>query len=55
MNEDDVTYYRQRADAELERAQQATRPEVVSAHYRLAEAYLERVSAGERPQMAEHG
>lgn len=54
MNEDDVTYYRQRADAELERAQQATKPEVVAVHYQLAEAYLERVGAGDQPQ-AEHG
>lgn len=54
MSEEDVTYYRQRADAELERAQQATKPKVVTVHYQLAQAYLERVDAGDRPQ-AEHG
>ncbi len=54
MNEDDVTYYRQRADAELQRAQQATKPKVVAVHYQLAQAYIERVGPGDRPQ-AEHG
>lgn len=53
MNEDDVTYYRQRAETELEQAQRATQPEVVSAHYRLAEAYLERVGGGDQSQVAE--
>jgi hypothetical protein len=41
MSDDDISYYRRRAEAELERAQQATKPEVVKAHYELANAYLE--------------
>lgn len=44
MMEDDVTYFRRRAEAELERAQRATHPGVVKAHYDLANLYLERVA-----------
>lgn len=47
MLEDDVTYYRQRAEAELRQAQQATRPEVVRAHNKLASAHLERIATAE--------
>ena len=45
MNEDDAIYFQRRAETELELAQRATKPEVVLAHYTLANAYLERVSA----------
>ena len=40
MAADDQAYFYQRAETELERAQQATDPAVASAHYQLAEAYL---------------
>ena len=43
MIEDDKDYYTRRAEAELERAQRAKKPEVVKAHYLIAEAYLERL------------
>ena len=43
MFEDDATYYRRRAEVELEQAQRATLPEVVHAHYEMANAYLERL------------
>lgn len=50
MSDDDQNYYRQRAETELELAQRAQRPETVSAHYRLAEAYLERVASCDEPR-----
>jgi len=53
MNEDDAIYYQRRAEAELEQAQRATKPEAVLAHYTLANAYLERVSAVTPLQQAE--
>ena len=43
MSEEDVSYFQQRAEAELERAQLATKPEVVHAHYEMANAYLARI------------
>lgn len=43
MFEDDGAYYARRAEVELEQAQRATRPEVVQAHYELAQAYLGRL------------
>jgi hypothetical protein len=46
---DDKSYYRFRAEIEVEHAQQATHPAVVAAHYHLAEAYLERLSKLEQP------
>lgn len=53
MSDEDVGYYRRRAETELEHAQQAKSPEVVAAHYQLAEAYLERVAAAELAKQAE--
>jgi hypothetical protein len=47
---DDKTYYRLRAEIEVEHAQQATHPAVASAHYRLSEAYLEKLSKFEQPE-----
>lgn len=38
MSDDDLTYYRHRAETETEMAAQATLPEVVAAHYKLAHA-----------------
>lgn len=43
--EDDLAYLQQRAEAELELAQRSEAPEVTAAHYKLAEAYLDRVTA----------
>lgn len=45
MSDADFSYFQRRAEAELALAQRASRPEVVSAHVRLAEAYLERLAA----------
>jgi hypothetical protein len=43
MSVDDLDYYKARAEQELERAQGATCPEAVRAHYELAGLYLDRV------------
>ena len=48
MFDDDRTYYQHRAEAEIQRAQRATEPCAVKAHYELAEAYLERVATLQR-------
>jgi hypothetical protein len=45
MFDDDRSYYQYRAEVETERAQAATLPKVVQAHYRLAQAYLSKVQA----------
>ncbi|WP_425228870.1 hypothetical protein [Sphingomonas sp.] len=47
MFEDDRSYYQHRAEVEIERAQSATVPSVVQAHYQLAEAYLGKIAANE--------
>lgn len=43
MSDKDLTYYRQRAAAELELARRATAPIVRNAHQELADAYLRQV------------
>ena len=48
MLEADTTYFTRRAEAELEQAQRATNPQVVRAHFLLAEAYLERLQPDAR-------
>ena len=53
MPDDDATYYRRRAETELEKAQQATSPEIVRAHFELANAYLERIAAAESAKQTE--
>lgn len=45
MFEDDRSYFQHRAESELERAQQATDPVVVKAHYLLAEGYLGKLAS----------
>lgn len=40
---DDSDYLYTRAEAELDMAQRATHPAAVSAHYHLANAYLDRI------------
>ena len=54
MTEDDVLYFQRRAGAELELAQRATKPEVVAAPHRLAEAYLDRIASVEPARQVEH-
>jgi hypothetical protein len=41
----EAAYLHQRAEAELEQAQQASHPRAAAAHHQLAEAYLDRASA----------
>ena len=55
MPENDLTYYRRRAEFELEQAQAATVPNVVAAHYQLATAYLARVDAAKAESRTGHG
>ena len=45
---DDLSYYRRRAEAELEQAQRATKPEAARVHRALADAYLDRIHQLER-------
>ena len=40
---DDVAYFEQRAEEEIELARQAEDSRVVQAHYQLATAYLDRI------------
>jgi hypothetical protein len=47
MFEDDRSYYQRRAEVEIERAQLATVPSVVQAHYKLAEAYFGKLASDE--------
>lgn len=54
MPDNDLNYYRRRAEFELERAQAATLPKVVAAHYQLASAYLDRVHAARGPDRTAH-
>jgi hypothetical protein len=53
MSNDDLTYYRHRAETEIELAAQATVPEVVAARYQLANAYFERIGSSEGQAGAE--
>jgi hypothetical protein len=54
MNSEDIDYFQARAEQELELAQKAGHPSAVSAHFRLANHYLERVhespNAPEKPR-----
>ena len=47
MFKDDASYFEYRAEVELERAQESTVPAAVAIHYRLAEAYLDKISSPE--------
>jgi len=44
MVTEDLMYFRQRADAEIERAQQSPSQCAAEAHRRLAEAYLQKLA-----------
>jgi hypothetical protein len=44
MFDDDRLYFQQRAEVEIERAQEATAREAMRAHRQLAEAYLDRLA-----------
>ena len=48
MIEDDRTYFRRRAETEVERARKAAAPGAVKAHYQLAEAYWDKLASFER-------
>jgi hypothetical protein len=50
MFADDRSYFPYRAEIEVERAQEATAPGAVQAHYELAEAYLARLTPVEPVQ-----
>jgi len=54
VSDDDLFYYRQRAETEFERAKRSSLPEVVAAHHRLAEAYLGRIAAFEPAKQIQH-
>lgn len=54
MSQDDIGYFQRRAEYELELAQQATHPNVVAAHYRLANAYLERIDTVASVRRTDH-
>lgn len=54
MTEDDISYFQRRAEAELALAQQATKPEVVAVHHKLAEAYFDRIVSAEPATQVEH-
>lgn len=54
MSADDLTYYRHRAETEIELAAQATLPEVVAAHYQLANAYFERIGLAEDEKLPDN-
>lgn len=63
MTANDRAYFQYRAEIETERAVHATDPSAVQAHYRLAQAYLNRlfssngtaeVPAGGRPTDGQH-
>jgi hypothetical protein len=47
MAADELSYYEQRAQAELELAQHATHAGAVQAHYEMATAYLDRIHGEE--------
>jgi len=48
MNPETRHYYEQRVEEQLELAQRSDRPEVVKAHYRLADLYLDLLFPPER-------
>ena len=43
MSREELDYYQQRAEAEIEMAQRAEHARAVQAHYQLASAYLDRI------------
>ena len=43
MSPDEMIYYERRAEAEIERAQQASHARAAQVHYELATAYLDRI------------
>lgn len=49
MSEDERTYFRQRAERQLEWARLASHPQVARAHYHLAGYYLDRAFGPAEP------
>ena len=43
MSYEELDYYEQRAEAEIELAQQSKNSQAVQAHYQLATAYLDKI------------
>ena len=54
MAVNDHDYFHQRAEAELEQAQQATHAKAVAAHHQMAEAYRARASSLATSDAVEH-
>lgn len=52
--EDDIAYYSERAEDELEQVQRARKSEALHAHFMLALAYLERVDSAKAKRDAKH-
>jgi hypothetical protein len=53
VSHDDEVYFRRRAEQELDLAQRAIDSAVVFAHYRLAEAYLEKLELSTQAGVAD--
>ena len=49
MSHDEVSYYEQRAEAEIELARQSSNSQAVQAHYQLANAYLDKIYGEDGP------
>ncbi|MBB4050284.1 hypothetical protein [Sphingomonas zeae] len=45
MIDDDIVYFQHRAETEIELAQLATSSKIVAAHYKMADAYFEKIDA----------
>lgn len=43
MSREEIEYFQQRAELQIELAQRAENPSAVKAHYQLASAYLDRI------------
>ncbi len=53
MSHQDVEYYEQRAEAEIDMARHSQIAEAVQAHYQLATAYLDKIYGERTPAAAE--
>lgn len=49
MSYEDVNYYEQRAETEIELAQRSGNTKAVQAHYELASAYLDKIYGDAAP------
>ena len=53
MVQDDAAYFHRRAEVQLALAERAELPQVVSAHYQLANAYLDRLTEQDLVQVGQ--